>query len=33
MHEKAIYNYEKSLKLNPNNDECSYNLAVCLYIQ
>lgn len=33
IYEKAIYNYEKVLKLNDHHDEAHYNLAVCLYIQ
>lgn len=33
IYEKAVYNYEKALKLNENYDEAHYNLAVCLYIQ
>jgi|JI10StandDraft_1071094.scaffolds.fasta_scaffold2061385_1 tetratricopeptide (TPR) repeat protein len=33
IYEKAIYNYEKALKLNDHHDEAHYNLAVCLYIQ
>ena len=33
IYEKAIYNYEKALKINAHNDEAHYNLAVCLYIQ
>lgn len=31
--DKAIYNYEKALRLNENYDEAHYNLAVCLYQQ
>ena len=31
--EKAIYNYEKALKLNDGYDEAHYNMAVCLYMQ
>lgn len=33
IYEKAIYNYEKTLKLNDHHDEAHYNLAVCLYSQ
>jgi tetratricopeptide (TPR) repeat protein len=33
MLDKAIGNYEKSLKINSHNDECHYNLAVSLYMQ
>ena len=33
MLDKAIGNYEKSLKINSHNDECHYNLAVSLYVQ
>lgn len=33
MFDKAIFNYEKSVKMNSHNDECHYNLAVCLYLQ
>lgn len=33
IYDKAIYNYEKALKLNESYDEAQYNLAVCLYIQ
>jgi tetratricopeptide (TPR) repeat protein len=32
MIDKAIANYEKSLRMNTHNDECYYNLAVCLYM-
>ena len=31
--DKAIYNYEKAIKLNSKYDEAFYNLAVMLYIQ
>ena len=33
IYEKAIYNYEKCLRLNDQYDESHYNLAVCLYVQ
>ena len=33
IYEKAIYSYEKALKLNDQLDEAHYNLAVCLFGQ
>lgn len=30
---KAIFYYEKALKLSPGFDEASYNMAVCMYLQ
>lgn len=33
IYEKAVHNYEKAIKMNPNLDEAYYNLAVCLYMQ
>lgn len=33
IYEKAIYNYENAVQLNPNLDEAHYNMAVCLFLQ
>jgi tetratricopeptide (TPR) repeat protein len=33
MTDKAIYHYEKAIKLNAKFDEAYYNLSVLLYLQ
>jgi tetratricopeptide (TPR) repeat protein len=32
-YEKAVFYYEKVVKLTPHFDEAYYNMAVCLYLQ
>ena len=33
IHEKAVANYERAVRLDPGFDEAFYNLAVCQFFQ